>query len=150
MVGGGGWRQHKHLYKKAKALARQIDRIAARKGADYQQRLKRPYRELLDLAETITGRAEKLRKRVQRRTAADAEILAMDSELQVFLERTHHVCGTARRRVLQDEEVPNQDKLFSIFEPHTQLYKRGKAGEPMQFGRQVLVFEDGAGFVSQA
>jgi len=149
-VGGGGWRQHKHLYQKAKALARQIDRIAARKGAGYQQRLRRPYRELLDLAETITGRAETLRKRVQRRTAADAEILALDTELQVFLERTRQVCGTARRRVLQDEEVPNQDKLFSIFEPHTQLYKRGKAGEPLQFGRQVLVFEDGAGFVSQA
>ena len=150
LVGGGGWRQHKHLHKKAKARARQIDRIAARKGAGYQQRLRRPYRELLDLAETITGRAEKLRKRVRRRTTADAEILALDTELQVFLERTRHVCGTARRRVLQDEEVPNQDKLFSIFEPHTQLYKRGKAAQPMQFGRQVLVFEDGAGFVSQA
>jgi hypothetical protein len=150
LVGVGGWRQHKHLYKKAKALARQIDRIAARKGADYQQRLRRPYRELLDLAETITSRAEKLRKKVPRRTAADAEILALDTELQVFLERTRQVCGTARRRVLQDEEVPNQDKLFSIFEPHTQLYKRGKAGQPIQFGRQVLIFEDGAGFVSQA
>ena len=33
------------------------------------------------------------------------------------------------------------------FEPHTQLYKRGKAGEPVQFGRQVLVFEDAAGFI---
>jgi len=60
LLGVGGWRQHKHLYKKAKVLARQIDRIAARKGAGYQQRLRRPYRELLDLAETITGRAEKL------------------------------------------------------------------------------------------
>ena len=34
-----------------------------------------------------------------------------------------------------------------MFEPHTQLYKRGKAGEPIQFGRQVLVFEDAAGFI---
>jgi IS5 family transposase len=150
LVGVGGWRQHKHLYQKAKSLARQIDRIAARKGAGYQQRLQRPYRALLGLAETITSRAEKLRKQVRRRTAADAEILALDTELQVFLERTLHVCGTARRRVLQGENVPNQDKLFSIFEPHTQLYKRGKAGEPIQFGRQVLIFEDDAGFVSQA
>ena len=150
LVGVGGWRQHKHLYQKAKTLARQIDRIAARKGAGYQQRLQRPYRELLSLAETISRRAEKLRKRAQRGTAADAEILALDAQLQVFLERTLHVCGTARRRVLEGENVPNRDKLLSIFEPHTQLYKRGKAGEPIQFGRQVLIFEDGAGFVSQA
>lgn len=43
--------------------------------------------------------------------------------------------------------VPNSDKLFSMFEPHTQLYKRGKAGEPVQFGRQVLVYEDAVGFI---
>jgi hypothetical protein len=28
------------------------------------------------------------------------------------------------------------------------MYERGKAGEPMQFGRMVLLFEDGAGFIS--
>jgi hypothetical protein len=35
-----------------------------------------------------------------------------------------------------------------MFEPHTQLYKRGKAGEPVQFGRLVLIYEDAAGFIS--
>ncbi|KKK56209.1 hypothetical protein LCGC14_3066830, partial [marine sediment metagenome] len=62
VVGMSGWRQHKHLYKKAKALARRIDRIASRKGSGYQERLKGPYRELLGLVETITAGAEKLRK----------------------------------------------------------------------------------------
>jgi hypothetical protein len=46
------------------------------------------------------------------------------------------------------ETVPNEDKLFSIFEPHTQLYKRGKAGEPEQFGRLIMIYEDGAGFIT--
>lgn len=32
LVGAGGWRQHQHLYKKVKRPARQIDRIAVRKG----------------------------------------------------------------------------------------------------------------------
>ncbi|GAG36197.1 unnamed protein product, partial [marine sediment metagenome] len=58
------------------------------------------------------------------------------------------VCDTARRRVLGREKVPNEDKLFSIFEPHTQLYCRGKAGQPNQYGRLVLVYEDAAGFIS--
>ena len=57
------------------------------------------------------------------------------------------VADTARRRVIKGESAPNSDKLFSVFEPHTQLYKRGKAGKPIQFGRQVLVFEDAAGFI---
>jgi len=149
-IGVAGWRQQKHLYKKAKRLARQIDRIAARKGTGYHERLKVPYRELFALADTITTRAEELRERVERRRWGANEVLTLTTELQVFLERTRHVCGTARRRVLLGEQVPNGDKLFSIFEPHTQLYKRGKAATPLQFGRQVLVYEDGAGFVSHA
>jgi IS5 family transposase len=50
--------------------------------------------------------------------------------------------------VILGEKVPNNEKLFSLFETHTQLYRRGKAGKPNQFGRLVLVFEDGAGFIS--
>jgi hypothetical protein len=148
-IGAGGWRQHKHLHKKARRLSRQIGRIAARKGNNYQKRLKGNYRELLTLAEMILGRAEKLRRRLKRR-APDVELLALDADLTNFIERTRHVCGTARRRVLQGEHVPNSEKLFSIFEPHTQLYKRGKAGKPVQFGRQVLIYEDGAGFITHA
>jgi hypothetical protein len=52
--------------------------------------------------------------------------------------------------VLEGQKVPNEEKLFSIFEPHTQLYKRGKPAEPVQFGRQVLIYEDGAGFITHA
>jgi len=147
LVGGKGWRQHQHLYQKVKKLTRQMERIAARKGNGYQERLKVLYRELLGEAERIMLRADELRKKAKKRGAV-TEILALDAELEVFLERTRHVCDTARRRVLLGEDVPNCDKLFSIFEPHTQLYKRGKAGEPVQFGRQVLVYEDGAGFIT--
>jgi IS5 family transposase len=150
LLGVGGWRQHKHLYRKVRKLARQIERIAARKGAEYHERLKAPYRELLALADTIVDRAEALRMAVPNAAAVDLEVLALDAELAVFLDRTRHVCGTARRRVLEGQKVPNREKLFSIFEPHTQLYKRGKANEPVQFGRQLLVYEDGAGFITQA
>lgn len=148
LLGLGGWRQHKHLYRKVKRLARQADRIAARKGAGYRDRLKAPYRELLALADTTIERAEALRIAVENAPAADAGLLGLDAELAVFIERTRHVCDTARRRVLQGETVPNADKLFSIFETHTQLYKRGKPAEPVQFGRLLLVYEDGAGFLT--
>ncbi len=150
IIGDRGWRQHQHLYQKVKSLTRQIDRIAARKGTGYHQRLQRLYRELLGLTETVLKRADQLRKRLRNKKKARGEVLALDAQLKVFLERTRHVCGTARRRVLQGENVPNAEKLFSIFETHTQLYNRGKAAAPVQFGRQVLVYEDGAGFIAHA
>jgi len=107
------------------------------------------YWQILVLAAVRLGRAAKLQKRLKRH-ASGIELIAMDAELVNFIEKTRHVRGTARRRVLQGEHVPNSEKLFSIFEPHTQLYKRGKAAKPMQFGRQVLIYEDGAGFIAHA
>ncbi len=140
-----GWRQHKHLYRKARRLVRTIDRIAARKGDGYYERMKRPSRELLEVAGVMLTRAETLRETVRKYgEGGGAEALALDKDLVTFLERTRRVCELARRRVLQGETIPNSEKLFSIFETHTQLYKRGKAGEPTQFGRLVLVL-DGLG-----
>ena len=109
----------------------------------------RPYRELLNLAEKVLTRADTLRNTVQKYgTFTSAESLALDKELETFVQRTRQVINLARRRVLEGETIPHHEKLFSIFETHTQLYKRGKAGEPIQFGRLTLVYEDGAGFIT--
>ena len=148
LFGLDGWRQHQHLQRKTKKLVRKIERIAARKGNDYQERLKPPYQELLTLADMICARADALRQKVRKKGTGLLEALALDQDLEGFLQRTRQVCGTARRRVLGGETIPNEEKLFSIFETHTQLYKRGKAGEPMQFGRLLLIYEDGAGFIT--
>src|SRR3954447_16399312 len=64
-----------------------------------------------------------------------------------FLNMTIHACDQARRRVLAEETVSNDEKLFSLFEPETQLIKRGKVPQPVEFGHRVLIVEDGAGFV---
>jgi IS5 family transposase len=64
-----------------------------------------------------------------------------------YVALTEKVCDNARRRVLNGETLSNDDKLFSIFEPHTELIKRGKQREPIQFGHNALVIEDAVGFV---
>ena len=143
-----GWRQHAHLLKKVKQAARQIARIAARKGAGYKQRLAEQYRRLLRRAEAVLTRAEETCKTLEEEFSLDFASVAQVAQIRVFASRTRQVCGTARRRVLEGEQVPNEDKLFSIFEPHTQLYRRGKASQPNQYGRLVLIYEDAAGFIS--
>ncbi len=143
-----GWRQHGHLLKKVKQTARQISRISARKGARYKERLVKQYRKLLGRTDKILQRAKETCEVLENEFQRDSVPGLRIAELKVFIERTEHVCGTARRRVLEGEDVPNDEKLFSMFEPHTQLYKRGKAGQPVQFGRLVLVYEDAAGFIS--
>jgi hypothetical protein len=43
------------------------------------------------------------------------------------------VIGQTRRRVLKDEQVPVAEKIFSIFEPHTDCIVRGKAQKPVEW-----------------
>ena len=67
-----------------------------------------------------------------------------------------HYCGLgervidqARRRVLLGEQVPTADKVYSIFEPHTDLIKRGKVLTPVEFGHKVLLAESAHGLITQ-
>jgi hypothetical protein len=67
-----------------------------------------------------------------------------------------HYCGLgervtdqARRRVLRGEQVPNAEKIYSIFEPHTDLIKRGKVRTPMEFGHKVFLAESAHGLITQ-
>jgi IS5 family transposase len=58
------------------------------------------------------------------------------------------VIGQTRRRVLKDEQVPVAEKIFSIFEPHTDCIVRGKAQKPVEFGHKVLLAESGHGLIT--
>jgi hypothetical protein len=136
------------LLKKVKQLSRNIERISSRKGPQYQQRLKREYRKLLKRSGKITRRAEQLLEQAEATPRGAASPPPV--QLRIFRARTALVRDTARRRVLRGEQVPNSEKLFSIFEPHTQLYKRGKAGEPVQFGRLAMIYEDAGGFITHS
>lgn len=53
------------------------------------------------------------------------------------------------RRVLDGEVVPAVEKLVSLFEPHTRIIRRGKAGKPTEFGRKVWLDEVDGGIISR-
>jgi hypothetical protein len=151
LLGVLGWRQHQSLWKKAKKAAREIGRI--KKGGNYQVRLERAYGKLLQITDLVLPRTQALLDYALQDLPTDREGLPT-GEVAFLLENlvywhaaTTHVCGTARRRVLEGEKVANSDKLFSLFEPHTELIKRGKASQPIQYGHKVFVIEDAAGFI---
>ncbi len=143
-----GWRQHEHLLKDIKRLHMNISRISRRKGGNAKRRMEKRYRGLLKKSGRIIQRARDLIETAEQSGTPTLKCMLLIVELKRYIDLTEQVRETARRRVLQGEQVPNGDKIFSIFEPHTQLYRRGKAGEPNQFGRLVLVYEDSAGFVT--
>ena len=146
-IGASGWRQSKHLLKRIKQHVRTIAQVSGSKSPGVKAGLPAAYQELLDRAASILDRAKTLRKQAET-AGGSLDTTLLSSELAHWIELTEKVCDTAFRRTILNETVPNSEKLFSLFETHTQLYRRGKAGEPNQFGRLVLVFEDAAGFIS--
>jgi transposase, IS5 family len=145
-----GWRQHEHVLHRVKKLVRDIGRASRVKNQAGQARLQAGYKELLHLADELLQRGRQLAATVQ--SPGNLSVLDLAGgagvpELLHYADLTAKVCDTARRRVLQGETVPNEEKIFSIFEPHTELIKRGKQPVPIEFGHKVLVVEDARGFV---
>lgn len=146
-LGFTGWRQFQHLSLKIKHLSQEISRISASKSPQKKDRVKSAYSSLLGRVDSLISRGKELLKAASIGSQS-TWTRGVVSDLSHWIKLTEQVCGTARRRVLKGERVPNSEKLFSLFETHTQLYQRGKAGELNQFGRLFLVYEDGAGFIS--
>ena len=73
----------------------------------------------------------------------------MRGEIARHCELGDRVISQTRRRVLPGEQVATADKLYSIFETHTDLIKRGKVLTPVEFGHKVFLAESGRGLITQ-
>ena len=142
-----GWRQAKHLKKKVKRQVREIARISVSKSPAVKATLNQAYAELLQTVSDLINRAKTLKTKAHK-TMTGVSSIGLCLSLDHWLKLTITVCDTAYRRTQLGEKVPNEEKLFSLFEPHTQLYRRGKAAQPNQYGRMALIYEDRAGFIS--
>jgi transposase, IS5 family len=129
-----------------RTLARELHGIARRKGADCRDALKVAYGRLIDTAKRTAGQAERVLEALERAAGATARGLA--ERVRTFLPRLERGIDQARRRVLHGEAVPAQEKLVSVFEPHTQIVPRHKAGREVEFGRKVRLDEVEGGIVS--
>jgi IS5 family transposase len=68
-------------------------------------------------------------------------------ELAGYLSIVKKIIDQAERRIFQGEQVLSEKKVYSLFEDHTELLKRGKAGKPIEFGHKVLVAQTAEKFI---
>ncbi len=57
------------------------------------------------------------------------------------------ISNVGHSRVLNGETIPHNEKVFSIFEEHTEWISKGKAGVPQELGLGVCILEDQYGFI---
>ncbi len=120
-------------------LGLRIIRKGGRRGTSTKElkplykRLFRQVEEILSVAGSVVAC---LRSPIDSSGVCDGELAARLTEFQAL---GAQVISQARRRVIHGESVPNDEKLFSVFEPHTELLKRGKAGKPIEFGHMIQI-----------
>ena len=61
---------------------------------------------------------------------SDIEYAAKVGDLETYIIHAKRQIDQIRRRVIQGETIPHEEKVFSIFEPHTEWISKGKAGVP--------------------
>ena len=86
-------------------------------------------------------------RRAPKREQAQAERLR--AAVERLLPLVAQVIHQARTRVLAGGKVPAQDKIVSLFEPHTRILQRRKTGVPIEFGRHVVLDEVEGGLVTR-
>ena len=69
---------------------------------------------------------------------------ATRSEIKGYVELLEHLAEQVGRRVLEGETIPQEEKLFSIFAPHTRWCAKGKAGRAVELGVPVSIVETDA------
>jgi IS5 family transposase len=142
------------LLKKVKRLQQKIARKAS-KNPRAAEALKPLFIKLFGLVENILQWSADIAESLAPKIATHRHGPVVQATLKACLKDLLHfqtlgvrVLDQARRRIIHGEAVPNEEKLFSIFEPHTELLKRGKAGKPIEFGHMIQIQQVPAKFIT--
>jgi len=110
------------------------------------RQVRQTMRKLIVRVEEVLEKAEHFVARAKRSTIA--ELMGVGATLAGRLPVMRQVAAIARRREFDGEKVPNSDKVFSIFEAHTELIMRGRRGQPIEFGHKVLLTQSREKFIT--
>ncbi len=135
-----------------KKLFTKINRKAGRKGS--AESLKKPYEDLISRVLSIMAWSRSVAVNLRNRAGeigglcGDSMARGLAEEIENCLLLGSQVVDQAQRRVFQGEQVPNEEKIFSIFEPHTELLKRGKARRNIEYGHMIQIQQSPEKFIT--
>jgi len=144
------WRQHKYNLRQFKQQYRKIQKLRHSSSKDEKKKelqarlIREAHQVYIDLAQKylnrVTGSAEILKKTCQ---IPDTLL----NELETFQQHGRRQIEQIKRRVIEGEKIPHDEKVFSLFQPHTEWISKAKAGVPVELGIRVCIMEDRHGFI---
>ena len=118
-----------------KALA--ITLSARQKDDRAEERRKQTYREMIAVTRNIVNQAKRVIEEVS--TRRRAQVKALGEQLGTMVGRVEQVIRQTKARVFHGNL--HADKLVSVFEPHSEIIRKGKANRPNEFGHLVKIQE---------
>ena len=143
------WRQSNHnkrKLKKAYRKAQQLKRSTSKdpkKKAKREQAIQDAYLGYLTLSISFLDKAALTLKKLGHNPLSMARAIAIEG----FMKHARRQIEQVYRRVTLGESIDHDEKVFSIFEEHTEWISKGKAGVPQELGRKVCIVEDQYGFI---
>ena len=147
------WRQHvyhqkrlKHFFRKAQKIKKATYQNSARQ-VTHDTKLKEVYSAYIARSSALLQKAENTRNRFKSKGLMNTKGLLIDMILQKYMVHARRQIDQIVRRVLDGEVIPHSEKVFSLFEPHTEWVSKGKAKAPVELGKRVCILEDQFGFI---
>ena len=140
---GVPWRFHP---KKIKKLHLLVTRYARSRSKSRLRQVRQAMKTLIVRVEEMLEKTENFVAWAQRSTCL--QVMCIGEQLAARLPVMRQAARAARRRAFDGEKVPNDEKVFSIFDPHTELIQRGRRGQPVEFGHKVLLTQSKEKFIT--
>ena len=128
---------HRFHDRKIKRLYLYVTRYMPSKSESRQRKVKAAFRTLIERTGWIVAIAGEFC--AQAASGKNAALAAVALELKAYLPSMKTIVATAGRAQIEGETVPASDRVFSLFEQHTELIKRGRREKPVEFGHKVLL-----------
>ena len=133
-----GWRKAKDWRRQLKNLQRTTSQIVSRGGPNKEARVKRAVRDYL-----AVGRALGAKVHASLIELCDQPVdLASWEALEYFHRMLAKHLDLVARRLLNEETIPSHEKVFSLFEPHTEWIQKGKHRPNVELGHKLLLATD--------
>jgi IS5 family transposase len=130
----------------ARDMTRKIGDTLRKRTQQAKETGKQLYRQLVDLTRQTVSDASRTLEVLRQQSSKTAKRLS--KTLQNFIPLTEKVIDQTRRRVFENQNVPAQEKIVSIFEPHADIICRGKEAHPVEYGHKIWLNEVDGGIVS--
>jgi IS5 family transposase len=140
-----GWRKIKSLRSSLKSLFRATSHQVF-KGRD-EERKKELVKEYIHDARELKERCEAVIKSYALAGQPKNSIAAVLQSLQHYCDYVTKFTGQIERRLIKGETIASEEKVYSIFEPHTEWITKGKQNKKVELGHLLCVTTDQYQFI---